>query len=114
MRWAMKQRMDFVRERLRFVGTINRRDLVEKFDMSSPQASADLKTFRRLNRGWMRYDKSKKTFVSKKPVETPTRDVVAAAKSLAAADDKWLRTVVVHDPSMIRDVAAALLYERNR
>lgn len=40
------------------------------------------------------------------------RDTTEAAKSLVAADDEWLRTVALRDPSMIRDVAAALIWER--
>jgi hypothetical protein len=114
MRWALKQRMDFIRERLRFVGTINRGDIVLKFGVSVPQASLDLSAFRKLHPDAMRYDLTRKTFVSTAPVETPTRDINVAAMALANADDEYLTTVVQRDPSMIRDVAAALIYERTR
>lgn len=39
----------------------------------------------------------------------PTRDIRAAALSLAKADDAWLAKIMLHDPDMIRAVAAALL-----
>lgn len=42
----------------------------------------------------------------------PGRDTTAAAKTLASGEDAWLQMVALHDPSMIRDVAAALLLER--
>ncbi len=113
MRWAKEQRMKFITERLRSVGRINRSDLAREFRISSPQASADLKTFQGEYPGVMRYDLSAKCFVlaGKFPAE-PGRDTTAAAKSLAAADDAWLLEVAHRDPSMIRDVAAALLFER--
>jgi hypothetical protein len=54
----------------------------------------------------------------KTPQGTPAfdggRDTTAAAKGLAAADDAWLAEIVHRDPDMIRDVAAALIYERGK
>ncbi len=114
MRWALKQRMDFIRERLRFAGTINRRDLCLKFGISAPQASSDLISFRKLHSKAMRYDLTRKTFVSTAPVETPTRDVNVAAMALVNGDDEYLKLIAIRDPGMIRDVAAALVYERTR
>lgn len=41
-----------------------------------------------------------------------SRDIALAARELAAADDDVLRVIADHDPSMIRDVAAALLWHQ--
>jgi DnaJ-class molecular chaperone len=40
------------------------------------------------------------------------RDTTTAAKTLTECDDSYLEEVARHDPNMIRDVAAALIYER--
>jgi hypothetical protein len=42
------------------------------------------------------------------------RDTMAAAQALIAAPDDWLETIAHRDPGMIRDVAAALIFERSK
>ena len=48
------------------------------------------------------------------PDLTDGRDTVEAAKRLMGADDAWIALVAEKDPSMIRDVAAAYVYDRER
>lgn len=114
MSWAQEQRQAFIKERLLSGHTVNRSDLRAKFNISIPQASIDIQTFQRLNPDAMRYNRTVKTYERAGTHSELGRDTTAAAKSLMAADDDWLKEIAVRDPSMIRDVAAALIYERNR
>lgn len=113
MPWAVKQRLGFIGDRLMAGQTVRRSDLMEKFGISMPQASVDIRQFNKAHPGAMQYDRSKKVYVPYR-INAPSRDTIAAAKSLIAADDAWLEEVVHRDPSMIRDVAAALIFERER
>lgn len=113
MRWAARTRMAFIRDRLAVVGTLNRGSIMERFGVSQPQASADIKKYRGLYPDEMRYDSSKKCFVATRPTNVHARDTTAAALTLAHADDAWLADIAHRDPSMIRDVAAALIAERS-
>ncbi len=45
MRWAVEQRMNFIAETLREKGFINRKDIMDQFGISTPQASKDLKDY---------------------------------------------------------------------
>lgn len=113
MRWAQRQRSAFIGERLLSNGAVNRSDLVRKFGVSVPQASVDLRRFDEAHPGAMRYDKSRKAYVPHNLTAPAGRDTSAAADKLMRADDAELEMIVRRDPSMIRDVAAALIYERN-
>ena len=111
MRWAEKQRLAFIGRRLLSGETVNRADIIKKFGVSMPQASTDIRRFKAAHPGAMKYDLTRKTYIADKL--TPTgRDTTAAANSLMYADSLKLQAIVVHDPDMIRDVAAALIYER--
>ena len=112
MRWAKRVRMAFIRDRLNMVGVLNRSAICERFEVSLPQAAADIKTYLGLNPDAMRYDAKLKCYVSTKPASQRGRDTTAAADTLMRSDNEWLREVALRDPDMIRDVAAALIYER--
>lgn len=67
MRWPEEQRMNFIGERLREAGRINRGDLQTKFGVSPAQAAID---FARFLQHWpesMRYDRSAKCYRAKDP-----------------------------------------------
>jgi len=113
MRWAQEHRVAFIGYRLMTAGAVNRRDLIRKFGISQPQASTDLRRFDEKHPGAMRYDKSRKSYVPHCLTIPPGRDTTAAADRLMRADDAELVEIVSHDPSMIRDVAAALIHERS-
>jgi hypothetical protein len=116
VRWSTKQRMAFIAAQLKLRGRINRRDIMEKFEVSAPQAAFDFRRFEKEYPGAMRYDASLKTYVPGRAARKSkgTRDTSAAADRLMRADDDELQMIIRHDPSMIRDVAAALVYERSR
>jgi len=113
MRWAEKQRIGHIGERLMAGQTVRRADLMEKFGISLQQASSDIRKFNADHPGAMKYDRTKRVYVAHNIV-APGRDTTAAAKSLMEASNDWLQEIALRDPSMIRDVAAALIYERGR
>lgn len=61
-RWGRKRRLEFIEFRLRWNQTVNRGELVEFFNISIQQASADLAYYSHLALGNMEYDKSLKTY----------------------------------------------------
>jgi hypothetical protein len=63
-RWFEQQRLDWIAETLRVFGFINRGHLQRKFDISKPQASADLAAFMRAHPTAMTYDRSAKRYVA--------------------------------------------------
>lgn len=64
MRWYEQQRMDWIAETLRVFGFINRLHLQRKFGISTPQASLDLQRFAAEHPDAMRYDTSRKCYVT--------------------------------------------------
>lgn len=64
MNWAQEQRVRWIGDMLRVYGFINRSHIERMFRVSTPQASADIKVFQRLNPGAMRLDKSAKAYVA--------------------------------------------------
>lgn len=63
MSWSLKRRLEFIDFRLAWYGRINRKDLVERFQMSPPQATNDLERYAQEAPGNVRYDGVLKTFV---------------------------------------------------
>lgn len=66
LRWSQQRRLKFIDFRLRWEGRINRNDLVEFFDISMPQASADLARYTEAAPDNMEYDRSAKAFLRAK------------------------------------------------
>lgn len=62
MPWYEKHRMEWILETLLIFGFINRKHLMRKFGISTPQASSDIAKFKALNPGLIAYDKSKKHY----------------------------------------------------
>ncbi len=63
-RWSVEQRLEFIDFRLFWEGRVNRSDLVEHFEISVPQASADLSLYQEQAKGNAVYDKTLKTYVA--------------------------------------------------
>lgn len=68
MKWALRQRLDFIRQCLERQGQVNRADLVRQFEISRVQASIDLQRFLKLHPGAMTYDASRKAYMRGKPL----------------------------------------------
>ena len=63
MRWAQKQRLDFITERLGQAGRINRADLIEKFEITYQTAAGDFGAYGRVFPGAIKYDDTAKAYV---------------------------------------------------
>lgn len=61
--WSQERRLKFVDFRLRWEGRINRNDLAEFFDISLPQATADLARYSESAPHNMEYDRSSKAYL---------------------------------------------------
>lgn len=67
MNWFERKRIEWIHESVRIFGFINRKHIMNKFGVSSAQASHDLKQTMRLHPNLMQYDLSKKTYTEKQP-----------------------------------------------
>lgn len=63
MKWNVKQRLIFIEYRLFWEETINRKDLIDTFGVSVPQASADIKMYKQHAPGNIYYDKSQRRYL---------------------------------------------------
>lgn len=63
MKWVLKQRIEFIEFKLFWEGSINRKDLIDTFGVSVPQASSDIKSYKKEAPGNIYYDKSKKQYL---------------------------------------------------
>lgn len=64
MKWSVKQRLEFIEHRLFWESAINRKDLIDTFGVSVPQASADIKKYKQSAPGNIYYDKSQKQYLT--------------------------------------------------
>lgn len=73
--WAAKQRQNYIGERLRSVGTLNRNSIEKEFEISPQQASNDIAHFLNENPGMLDYDRFYKMYIYQgekpKPGEIP-------------------------------------------
>ena len=98
MRWSVEQRLEFIEFRLYWEGKVNRSDLVTIFNISVPQASADLTRYQEAAKGNIVYDKTAKSYIASKDFQpiflTPSADqFLAQLRSMAAGvlnkEDTW-------------------------
>ena len=64
LKWGVERRLEFIEFRLFWEGGVNRSDIIEKFDVSVPQASKDLSLYQERAPGNIDYDKSAKRYVA--------------------------------------------------
>src|ERR1700733_12182164 len=64
VRRGVKERLEFIDFRLFWEGRINRSDIMERFDISTPQASKDLSLYESLAPGNLVYDVSAKRYLA--------------------------------------------------
>lgn len=63
--WSVIQRLDFIESTLYWRGHINRSDLVDRYQISLPQASSDLQKYIEIAGEGVSYDNSARTYVAK-------------------------------------------------
>ncbi|MDE0256432.1 MAG: WYL domain-containing protein, partial [Rhodospirillaceae bacterium] len=62
-------RLEFIEWRLFWEGRLNRNDLEKRFDISTPQASVDLRHYRELAGGNIEYDATQKRYIASKDIK---------------------------------------------
>lgn len=129
LRWAVEARLAFLERKLYWDGTVNRRDLIERFGVSEQQASGDLTRYQALAPDNLVYDKSAKTYRASEafaPVlHRPDPDRLLAdfrlyaegalaveALPLAPPLDVAPAPVRAVDPKVLRDVLTAIRERR--
>ncbi|PZT21402.1 hypothetical protein A7X86_06325 [Stenotrophomonas maltophilia] len=64
VRWGQNRRLNFIDVRLQYDGRINRSDLMQFFDISAPQASADLGLYQQLAGDNLVYDTRQRIYLA--------------------------------------------------
>lgn len=100
LRKSVEQRLEFIEFRLAWEGMIRRKDLMDQFDISTPQASTDLALYQEQAPNNVIYNSSRKAYVPTKEfqprflVERPASDYLALLRSIAdgivTQDETWL------------------------
>lgn len=62
MRWFARHRQEWIAETIRIFGFINREHIELKFEVSTPQASMDLRTFMAAHPGVLAYNPTAKRY----------------------------------------------------
>jgi hypothetical protein len=62
VRWGVAQRFEFIEWRVYWDGRLNRGDLEREFNISTPQASVDLRNYQEAAPGNIEYDSSEKAY----------------------------------------------------
>jgi hypothetical protein len=98
-RWSQERRLEFIEYRLRWVGRLNRSDLIEFFGISVPQASLDIACYSELAPNNIRYDSSERTYLCSTPfaplfrTENPQRylnDLLVSASDISSETSTFL------------------------
>jgi hypothetical protein len=126
-RWSAEQRLEFIEFFSYWEGAINRSDLMDRFGVSAPQASADLTTYQQIAPDNLRYDLSSKRYVASEQFQfklvIPDADrylkqLTAVTGGSVSKTDTWLGETPVADvipiptrrvdPAVLRTVLAAI------
>ncbi|MGH8159696.1 MAG: WYL domain-containing protein [Rhodanobacter sp.] len=121
LRWSVSQRFNFIEQRLYWEGRFNKADLVRRFSISAPQATADIAHYRESAPDNLVYDASMKAFVPS-PVFAPRfmepdarqylSQLLLLADEAIEKSDTWLGMVPGHDaiPRVRRRLNADVLH----
>lgn len=63
VRWTVAQRYEFIEWRVYWTGRVNRKDLETRFQISTPQASIDLREYQEAAQGNIEYNASEKAYL---------------------------------------------------
>lgn len=121
-RWSVEKRLEFIDFHLYWEGQINRSDIMERFDVSVPQASKDLKQYQEAAPKNLDYDHRKKKYFASRTFKPAflkpdseaylwrMRDDVSA---MSGIDSSWLPDLLPHDIVRMprRNVAPEILRE---
>ncbi|ABK43867.1 conserved hypothetical protein [Magnetococcus marinus MC-1] len=106
LRWGVERRMEFIEFRLFWEGRINRRDLIEKFGVSVPQASADLGKYQEVAPENIHYDIRAKCYYPDKDFKpkflNPDSDrylanMLSLSSGIMTEEECWLYSIPSYD-----------------
>ena len=97
-------RLEFIEWRLFWEGRLNRSDLEERFGISTPQASIDLRHYRELAGANIQYDATQKRFVASK--EMKPRFLRVSANRLLLQLRAWMSGVLRRGDLWFSDIPA--------
>lgn len=106
LRWSVMQRITFLEQRLFWDGRLNKSDLIRRFEISVPQASADIAHYLRLAPNNMTYDNRIKAFLPSPTFEPKyfvpdarhyLSQLLLLADRAIGPEDSWLGTIPTHD-----------------
>jgi hypothetical protein len=120
IRWGIEQRLEFIEFRLFWDGELKRGDITERFGVSTPQASADVATYREKAPANIVYDGSRKRFLAtpkfrprflKPNADRYLAQLGAIADHVISLDDTWIGAAVATEvmPLPRRKVDAGIL-----
>lgn len=99
VRWGQNRRLTFIELRLQFDGRINRSDLMSFFDISAPQATADLGLYQSVAPNNLAYDPRQRVYLAQpcfKPVLARTsatrylNELQRLARGVVDADESFI------------------------
>ncbi|MBF0340196.1 MAG: WYL domain-containing protein [Magnetococcales bacterium] len=127
LKWGVERRMEFIEFRLYWEGKINRRDLIEQFGVSMPQASADFNRYQEMAPGNLVYDTRAKHYYPSDKFNlrflNPDSDrylanLMSLSSGILTAEESWLAAIPAYDvlpqprraidPERLRRVVAAI------
>ena len=106
LRWGVERRMEFIEFRVFWEGRINRRDLINKFGVSVPQASADMSRYQDLAPKNLHYDPRAKYYFSSKEFKpkflNPDSDrylanMLSLSSGIMTEEECWLTNIPAYD-----------------
>lgn len=106
LRWSNRQRFNFLEQRIYWDGQLNRSDLVDRFAISIPQASADIARYTEYAPGNIIYDKSLKAYLPtdafvpqfmQPDARKYLTQLLLMADQALAPEESWLGVVPQHD-----------------
>jgi predicted DNA-binding transcriptional regulator YafY len=103
--WSRRQRLEFIDFRLQWEGHLNRRDLMEHFGISIPQASNDIATYTELAPSNLKYDHRQKVYRADnafKPVfaSTNSQQLLTEMLGIAAGTTHGARSNLSYVPDV--------------
>jgi WYL domain len=120
VRWGLARRFEFIEWRAYWLGRVNRGDLEERFGVSTPQASVDLKAYQDGAPNNIEYDPTEKTYIPTenfKPkylrlsADRYLRQLDAILNSTVLLPDTWFGSLPPADvlPTILRSVEPSVL-----
>src|SRR5262245_5605678 len=96
VRWGVAQRFEFIEWRAYWSGRVNRKDLEDEFQISTPQASLDFKRYQEAAPDNIAYDATEKTYVVTRTF-APKFLTLSAERYLRQIDALKLGAIKPHD-----------------